>query len=111
MLGLGHDTRGATPVGGEHDERLRRRDDGLVEAKQYLVGRPLDPALLAGRGPLQCRVGHCHCRHDERAERRGDHHAPHGTPPARSERWPKIGATSRSANSITASAIHVAAKP
>ena len=31
--------------------------------------------------------------------------------PARSERWPKIGATSRSAKSITASAIQVAAKP
>ena len=42
-----------------------------------------------------------------------DERTPHGTgtPPANSERCPKIGATSRSEKSITATAIHVAANP
>lgn len=48
---------------------------------------------------------------DEDDESRRRERASHGVPPARSERWPRIGAMSRSAKSITASARQVAAEP
>ena len=50
--------------------------------------------------------------HGEREEDGGDDGTPsHGLPPASSERCPKIDATSRSENSITATAIQVIANP
>ena len=96
-----------------HHDRVGRRDDGLVEPQLDHGRRRVDPALHAGLRALERRVRARRRRQGEREERRRRERPPHGaeTRPARSERWPKIGATSRSANSITASAIHVAANP
>jgi len=103
----------AAPVRREHDDRIGRRRDGLVEREPDLGGRDLDTTLLGGRRSQERRVRTGDAGHDERREQHRDEGTPHGTgtPPASSDRCPKIGATSRSENSITAIATHVAANP
>ena len=79
-----------------------RRLSGRVSqaAGGTMIRAPLE-GLVRGRGG----------RHHERHPRGPGEGAPHRAPPARSERCPKIGAMSRSAKSITATAIQVIANP
>ena len=70
------------------------------------------PSLHGRAGLLHRRVRGCGGGNGERDEGdSGENRPSHGLPPARSERWPKIGATSRSEKSITAIASQVTANP
>ena len=86
--------------------------DGLVEPQRDLRRRRVHLALLCGVRLFHRRVGRRGRGHDEREESGGEDGTPsHGLPPASSERCPKIDATSRSENSITATATKVSANP
>ncbi len=99
------------PVRAEDDDRVRGRHDRLVEAERDVVGRRLDAALLRGGRLLHRRVRRRGGRDDQREGDGREEGPSHGLPPASSERCPKMDATSRSANSITARRTHVAANP
>ena len=101
------------PSGGEHDDRVRRRLDGLVEPERDLGRRRVDPALLArDAASFSVAWADAAAGTTSASEDGGEDGTPsHGLPPASSERCPKIGATSRSENSITATATNVSANP
>src|SRR6185503_6182260 len=100
------------PVRGVHDDRVRWSLDRLVEPQRDLRRRRVHLALLRGVRLFHRGVGRRGRGHGEREEDGGDDGTPsHGLPPASSERCPKIDATSRSENSITATATNVSANP
>src|SRR5262245_55935141 len=93
-------------------DRIGRHRHCRVEVEPDLLRRRGDARLRRGRGILQLGVRTGGRRDDEcRHEHGGDHERASHRPPAVSERWPKIGATSRSAYRRTAMATNVSAKP
>ena len=104
-----HRLQHRNPVRAEDDNRVRERDDRLVGPNVIRFGEVLDTACSAGGGPSGI-ASRAPTRRPGAigATARATRAAPSsGVPPA-CERCPKIGATSRSANSITASTTHVA---